>query len=152
MLASNRHRAAVGRRLGMAPNELATLGLLAEHGALTPGAIGSRLVLTSGGVTALLHRLERDGHVHRTPHPGDGRSSLVRADPAAVERVARLSAPLVVLLDAEIAALSEPHRQVVTRFLTRVVAATEQQAAALLRPVADVPVGPDEDAADGLWT
>jgi DNA-binding MarR family transcriptional regulator len=152
LLASNRHRAAVGQRLGLRPSELAALGHLAEHGALTPSELRSQLVLTSGGVTALLQRLERDGHVQRTPHPSDGRSCLLRAGPGIVQRAARMSAPLVVVLDAEIEALSAADRRVVSAFLTRVVAATEREADALLRTGGQPERAGDDADASGLWT
>jgi DNA-binding MarR family transcriptional regulator len=151
MLASNRHRSALGRRLGLGANELATLGHLAERGTLTPGELGAQLVLTSGGVTALLQRLERDGHLQRSPHPGDGRSWLLRADPGIVERAARMSAPLVAVLDAEIAALSAADRQVVAAFLTRVTAATEHEADALLQGAEERPTPGDDERASDLW-
>jgi DNA-binding MarR family transcriptional regulator len=152
LLASNRHRTAIGHQLDLRTNELATLSHLAEHGSLTPGELGSLLVLTSGGVTALLQRLERLGHLHRTPHPRDGRSWILRADPAIIDRAAHLNTPLVVILDAEIAALTAPDRRAVARFLTRVTAATEREADALLHSEDDLEPGDDEGLAPDLWT
>jgi DNA-binding MarR family transcriptional regulator len=155
VIASNRHRAALGRHLQLRANELAALDLLAEHGTLTPSQLGSMLVLTSGGVTSLVQRLERLGHVHRRPHPHDGRSSVLRADAGIVERLARLKAPLAVLLDAEIEALSAADRRTVARLLARVSDATENAARRLLDPrdaAPGEPGGEDEDIAPGLWT
>lgn len=152
VLASNRHRTAIGQRLGLRANELATLSYLAEHGALTPSELGSLLVLTSGGVTALLQRLERLGHLRRTPHPRDGRSWIVRAEPEILAQVSMLSAPLVVVLDAEISSLSIGDQRAVARFLSRVAAATEREADALLHTDDILDPDDEEGLAPGLWT
>ena len=39
----------------------------------SPGELGPALGLTTGGVTAMLIRLERLGYLRRVPHPDDGR-------------------------------------------------------------------------------
>ena len=62
VLAAYRHRTAVARRLHMGESEIAALTHLAQGG-MTPGELGRRMQLTSGGMTALLHRLHRAGHV-----------------------------------------------------------------------------------------
>jgi DNA-binding MarR family transcriptional regulator len=45
--------------------------------ALTPSALARERMMTSGGMTAALDRLERKGLVERRPNPGDRRGSLV---------------------------------------------------------------------------
>jgi DNA-binding MarR family transcriptional regulator len=159
VLASNRHRTAMGQRLGLRANELAALNLLAEHETLTPSELASLLVLTSGGVTTLVQRLERLGHVHRRPHPHDGRSWVLSADAEALEEMSRLSAPLVTALEDVIAALPASEHQAIARFLTRVNGATEQAADHLLRDPGDAAAGESDDGArdagglaPGLWT
>lgn len=64
------------RRLGVHRNDLRCMALL-EHGALTPGALGRGMGLTSGSVTALLDRLEEAGLVDRRPSTVDRRSVAV---------------------------------------------------------------------------
>jgi DNA-binding MarR family transcriptional regulator len=44
-----------------------------ERGIVSPGQLGAELGLSSGSVTALLDRLERADHVHRTLSKDDGR-------------------------------------------------------------------------------
>jgi MarR family protein len=70
-MAGKRHRATAARLLGMDETEAAALAHLAQHGQLTPGELGALLVLTSGGTTALIHRLVEGGHLVRHPHPRD---------------------------------------------------------------------------------
>ncbi len=45
---------------------------------LTPTELARRRMMTSGGMTAALDRLERRGLVERLPNPADRRGSLVR--------------------------------------------------------------------------
>lgn len=45
---------------------------------LTPTELARRQMMTSGGMTAALDRLERRGLVERVPNPADRRGSLVR--------------------------------------------------------------------------
>ncbi|SFL43100.1 MarR family winged helix-turn-helix transcriptional regulator [Geodermatophilus ruber] len=57
---------------------LATLRRAGDPDGLSPGRLTSALMLTSGGMTSRLDRLERAGHLLRTPDPGDRRALLVR--------------------------------------------------------------------------
>ena len=86
-LASARQRIALGRRLGLAENEVLALAYLARHGELTPSALGRLLGLSSGGATTLAQRLERAGHVERADNPQDGRSNLLHLTPGTVTRL-----------------------------------------------------------------
>jgi DNA-binding MarR family transcriptional regulator len=52
---------------------------------LRPTDIRNRLLLTSGGVSNIINRLERLGLAERIPDPSDGRSSWVRLTGAGTE-------------------------------------------------------------------
>ena len=127
-LASARHRAAMSRRLGLSESEMLAVAHLAQHGRLSPSALGQLLDLSSGGVTALVQRLEGAGHLVRRRHPTDGRSVLVELSGALVERAERAFGPLVDDLERASLELSEEERQVVRRFLDRAVALSEDHA------------------------
>jgi DNA-binding MarR family transcriptional regulator len=60
---------------------LATLRRSGEPYALSPGALGASMMLSSGGTTARLDRLEQAGLVRRSPDPDDRRAILVRLTP-----------------------------------------------------------------------
>jgi DNA-binding MarR family transcriptional regulator len=150
-LAASRHRAATGRVLGMSENELLALQYIGLAGRLTPSALGGLLRLTSGGTTALVQRLERAGHVAREPHPGDGRSTLLRLTPRSEERATEAFAPLVAELDRLAGELSERERTIVGGFLGRVADAAERHAEAAARAADDhgrVTIG---EPVPGLW-
>ena len=57
---------------------LATLRRAGEPYQLSPGALAASMMLSSGGTTARLDRLERAGLVARSPDPDDRRGVLVR--------------------------------------------------------------------------
>ena len=86
-LAGAYHRAARARQLGVPQIEITALEHLDAHGALTPGELGHRLGLTSGGVTALTGRMIDAGYVTRERHPGDGRMRMLTVTPAGAERL-----------------------------------------------------------------
>ena len=94
-LASARHRAAMSRRLGLSDSEMLAVAHLAQHGRLSPSALAQLLDLSSGGITALVQRLESAGHLVRRRHPTDRRSVLVELSAELVARAEREFGPLV---------------------------------------------------------
>ncbi|TYP86265.1 MarR family winged helix-turn-helix transcriptional regulator [Blastococcus xanthinilyticus] len=66
---------------------LATLRRAGGGSGLSPGRLTSSLMLTSGGMTGRLDRLERAGLVVRTPDPEDRRALLVDLTPAGRELI-----------------------------------------------------------------
>jgi DNA-binding MarR family transcriptional regulator len=128
-LASARHRSAISRRLGLSESEMLAVAHLAQRGHLSPSELAELLDLSSGGVTALVQRLELAGHVERQAHPTDRRSILLELSTALVERAGEAFTPLVGALDEVTAELTESEQAIVRRFLTRVAIATEEHAA-----------------------
>ena len=57
---------------------LATLRRSSERDGLTPTALFEAAMMSSGGMTARIDRLEKAGLVERGPHPTDRRATLVR--------------------------------------------------------------------------
>ena len=57
---------------------LATLRRSGEREGLTPTALFEAAMMSSGGMTARIDRLEKVGLVERRPHPTDRRATLVR--------------------------------------------------------------------------
>src|SRR5690606_7234824 len=67
--------------LGISDGEYGVLATLRRAGApfaLTPTELARHRMMTSGGMTAAIDRLERKGLATRTPNPADRRGSLVR--------------------------------------------------------------------------
>ena len=106
--AGSYHRAARARRVGLPQIELTALEHLDALGGLTPGALGHRLGLTSGGVTALTGRLIEAGFVTRRRHPEDGRMRMLALTPAGAERLRDYMEPVLEPLDDALGELAEP--------------------------------------------
>jgi MarR family transcriptional regulator, organic hydroperoxide resistance regulator len=77
----------VAEKLGLHPTDLQFLNVLELLGPLTPKVLGQYSGLSSGGVTVVLDRLERDGYIRRRANPKDGRSVLVDFSPAKLRKV-----------------------------------------------------------------
>jgi DNA-binding MarR family transcriptional regulator len=69
---------------------------------LTPTELAEALLLTPGGMTVRLHRLQDAGLINRAPNPHDRRGVLVRLTPTGIDLVEHA---LVTLLDAQAASL-----------------------------------------------
>jgi DNA-binding MarR family transcriptional regulator len=132
-LASSRIRGALGVQLGLSHPEMLVLAHLEYRGELTPSRLAALLDLSSGGITALLQRLERDGHVVREPHPTDRRSCVIRPTSEAMRRRTEAVAPVTRQVDALLASLSADDRRLILEFLDRVARATERHAAHMWR-------------------
>lgn len=124
-LAAYRHRAAVARQLDISESEVAALSHLAEGG-LTPGELGRRLQLTSGGMTSVIQRLHRRGHIARAPHARDKRKVVITANAKVLEDLSNQYAPVIVEADAITEGFSECEREVVLRYLTRIAISSER--------------------------
>jgi DNA-binding MarR family transcriptional regulator len=64
---------AAAERLGVSRTDLRCLEILIRDGTTSPGRLGPELGLTSGGVTAMLSRLERKGYLRRVRGTEDAR-------------------------------------------------------------------------------
>jgi DNA-binding MarR family transcriptional regulator len=71
------------------------LEVLDRLGQLTPGEIALQTGLTSGAVTAMLDRLERERLVRRSPDPSDRRRVLVQMTDKARQLAGDVYGPLV---------------------------------------------------------
>jgi DNA-binding MarR family transcriptional regulator len=80
--------AAVIARFGIRnPGDFDTLATLRREGEpfqLSPKELTSRLLLTSAGLSGRLDRLEGPGWIERSPHPDDGRATIVTLTPDGV--------------------------------------------------------------------
>lgn len=133
-LAGSYHRAARARQIGVPQIELTALEHLDAVGGLTPGELGHRLGLTSGGVTALTGRLIESGYVTRERHPEDGRMRLLAVTPAGRERLHEHLEPVLEPVDEALGRLSDAEAELVTRVLDELALRREAAAAATPGP------------------
>jgi DNA-binding MarR family transcriptional regulator len=86
--------------------------------AMTAGALGSAVELSSASVTALLDRLERSGHLHRVRDDADRRRVVLEMSEAAMASGAEFFGGLQRDLVAAMSEFSDEELDVVRRFLT----------------------------------
>jgi DNA-binding MarR family transcriptional regulator len=121
-------------------------------GELTPGELSERLQLSSGGVSALVGRLERAGHVARRTHPRDKRRALLRLTPTMRTRAAESWAPLVTDIDAIVAGLSDHERALIADIVTRFAQAIERRVERLVSEVVTTDRAALSVPAPGRWS
>ena len=78
------------RPLGVSAAGGLAIGILRDHGTMSPSELGERLIVTRATVTGLLDSLERRGFVSRSANPADRRGLLVEVTPAGLAVVQEL--------------------------------------------------------------
>ena len=132
--ASARYAAALAKRMGLGPSELAALEHLQAAGPMTPGRLGRRLSMSPGAVTALVDRLERRGHVERTPNPEDRRSALLRETEGGLRETLEHLWPYIEEMRGIEERFTREERAVISRFLEAATEATHRHAERLSGP------------------
>jgi DNA-binding MarR family transcriptional regulator len=127
-LAGQHQRAARARQTGVHQVELAALEHLSVSGGLTPGELGHRLGLTSGGVTALAGRLIAQGHAVRADHPRDKRMRILTATPEGEAHLAEQIQPVLAPADRVLAWVGDDDAELLARFLDSLAALKEHAA------------------------
>lgn len=88
---------------------------------MTAGRLAAELGLSTGAVTSLLDRLERDGHVRRERDPLDRRKVIIRYDQAGLELAGRFFQPLGEHHRAGTADFTAEELQIVKRYLAATI-------------------------------
>ena len=140
--AATRYAVALARRMGMGPSEVAALEHLQGAGPMTPGQLGGRLSMSPGAVTALVDRLEKRGHVERTPNPKDRRSALLRETEKGLEESLGHLWPYIEEMRNIEESLTEEERTVISRFLKAATEAASQHADRLSKEGRGLPPNP----------
>lgn len=91
----DRFEDAVAAYLGVNRTAMRCMEVLDRLGQLTAGEIAVQTGITSGAVTAMLDRLERDDLVRRLPDPSDRRRVLVQLTEKARQLTAEIYGPFV---------------------------------------------------------
>jgi DNA-binding MarR family transcriptional regulator len=108
------------KRLGVNRTDLRCVELLMAQRTASPGELGPALGLTTGGVTAMLIRLERIGYLRRIPHPDDGRKVIVEVTDEVRQRTLEMYGPIVDGGHRLLAAYSDAEVELLTGFLRAV--------------------------------
>ena len=95
---------------------------------LTPTELARSQMMTSGGMTSVIDRLERRGLVARAPNPADRRGSLVRLTPEGRSLIERAMERHVEVEQELIASLSNRERDDLVRGLRSLLLTLDQDA------------------------
>ncbi|MBG0812156.1 MarR family transcriptional regulator [Methylosinus sp. H3A] len=115
-------------RFGLQNGEFDVLATLRRSGppyALTPTALYEATMISSGGMTARIDRLEKAGHVRRVKHPTDRRGTLVALSD---EGKSLIDDALSIHVQTErtiLAALSDDEQKTLDRLLAKLLARVE---------------------------
>lgn len=111
----------LGTALGINQTDVAALEHLITDGPLPPTELAARLSVTTAGITLVIDRLERAGHVVRERQLNDKRRVLVCPVPESVAQAYGHIAPMLNGLSAVLGALDGKDREVVEAFLGQVI-------------------------------
>lgn len=112
--AVGRHSDADIARHGLTPGEFAILEALYHRGPLLLGEIQRKILVSSGGVTYLVDRLEQQGHVERRDSPTDRRARIAALTPKGRRLIATIFPEHAAALEAALAGLTlEEKRQAI---------------------------------------
>ena len=105
--------------LGINHTDQRCLDIISRIGRVTAGELAREAGLTTGGVTAVVDRLERDGWARRVRDTDDRRRVLIEAAPEAMEKTWEIWGPLKAAWDAEARGYTRAQLEFLLRFLER---------------------------------
>lgn len=119
--------------LGLSEGDYGLLVALRRVGAphrLTPSDLARSQMMTSGGMTAAIDRLERKGLVTRVPNPNDRRGSLVELTDAGRKVVDRAMELHAAAEDRLVGALTATERRTLEQLLRKLLLGVDEMSAA----------------------
>ncbi|MCU1716634.1 MarR family winged helix-turn-helix transcriptional regulator [Pseudomonas sp. 5P_3.1_Bac2] len=122
---SHTHLNPLFNRFGLQPGEFDVLATLRRSGqpyALTPTALYEATMVSSGGMTNRIDRLEKDGWVERQKNPHDRRGTLVYLTAAGLALIDELIELHVANEQQMLAALSEQEQEQLSQLLAKLLA------------------------------
>lgn len=117
-------------RHGLTLSEFDALDVLHREGPMHLGTLGRAILVSSGGTTYIVDRLEDRSLVERTPCERDRRAVRVRLTPRGASLMATGAPEHAAVIRAALACLDEPTQRATLRALRRVVRSADD-------PVAD---------------
>jgi DNA-binding MarR family transcriptional regulator len=122
-------RELVGRMaqvMDMNANDMSALGALTQNGPMGVVELADHLGIRSASATAMVDRLEHAGHVERLRDTVDRRRVTVTATPSAQQAAYLAWGPLIGEMDEIARSLSTEERDIVCRFLDKMIEVTRR--------------------------
>jgi DNA-binding MarR family transcriptional regulator len=108
---------AASQILGINRTDMRVIDIVTRKGRATAGEVAKEAALTTGGVTAVVDRLERVGYLQRVRDPDDRRRVWLEATPKLWERTMEIWGPLSELWQSRARNLSREQLEFVLEFL-----------------------------------
>ncbi|MEC3981680.1 MarR family winged helix-turn-helix transcriptional regulator [Amycolatopsis sp. H20-H5] len=124
-------QAAVADQLGVTATELHCLHLVSSGTATSPTELARVLGMTTGALTRMLDRMERERLVERVPDPSDRRRLSIRPLGDRLEELAELYAPMARFLSEGLSRLDRRQLTAMLGFLNESRVHAEEEAARL---------------------
>ncbi|WP_247740055.1 MarR family transcriptional regulator [Endozoicomonas sp. G2_2] len=123
-LVERQHLLPLFKRYGLNGGEFDVLATLRRAGApfaLTPTALYQAMMISSGGVTNRIDRLERAGHIERAKNPADRRGVLVQLTATGKETIDTMLGEHVANQTRVLAGLTEKEQAKLDRLLDKLI-------------------------------
>lgn len=118
-MAVSRHAEADMSRNGLSPGEFAILEVLYHKGPLLLGEVQRKILVSSGGVTYLVDRLEKQGLVERRDCPGDRRARYAALTPQGESFIAGVFPDHAAAIERATEGLSDREKQTAIALLRK---------------------------------
>jgi len=130
------HARALADRAGVHQTDFEALDVLDWAGAISAGDLAKRVGVTSGAITGVIDRLERDGWVRRLRDPDDRRKVIVEIVPerAAAGEQLDVFAPLIADIEAVSDRFDDDQLAAILDYLSACNDAVERSTARLREP------------------
>jgi DNA-binding MarR family transcriptional regulator len=117
----------VAASLGLYNNDFISVDILHEKGPITAGELSKLTGLTTGSVTALIDRLEKNGFVRRENDPNDRRKVIIVPLYENKEEVSQTYNPLHAAMVKLAASYTDEELALITQFLEKASDVLEEQ-------------------------
>lgn len=112
---------------GLSSGQLPVFFALASGRKLAQKELAEMAAVEQPTMAATLARMEREGLVERSPHPGDRRSSLIGLSPAAAGKARSVQAAVATVNAASLRGFSRKEEKACRSALQRVIANLERE-------------------------
>ncbi|MEO6530681.1 MAG: MarR family transcriptional regulator [Specibacter sp.] len=119
---------------------------LMKQRSMSPGELAKMLHLTAAATTTVIDRLERKGHITRTPHPTDRRRWLISPSEESVRAAMAKLMPMIMDVDTMVRTYKDDEQAVIVDFLRKVVTSMSERVSALENEPNNHPVTEPSDS------
>lgn len=117
----------VAASLGLYNNDFLSIDILREKGPITAGELSKLISLTTGSVTALINKLEKNGYVRRQNDPNDRRKVIIVPLYENKDDVINTYQPLHTAMVKLAASYTDEELALISQFLGQASAVLEEQ-------------------------